>query len=280
MKSDAGALERPAAAEQAAPASRRLASFEIHLRRRFAVAYFVLSIAVGAAVGLFIVFAGRSGPEPAGRWSANQPTLHGTAAADQIARYVAGRYRLASGNQLVTVLAGPAQVQDVRISRVAIRPGFADDRQEDVRLFDTGSSILYILCGLGQQCAIPEGKPSQERAMLLRREGLELALHTFKYVGDVDSVLAFIPPPPGDQPSVTLYFRRDELGPHLEVPLGRTLPEREQLTPAGLGEAETARVRGLTLSDFRTGRFSGIYQFEFQQIPDGTAILVLAPLAS
>ena len=61
---------------------------------------------------------------------------------------------------------------------------------------------MFSLCGLGQSCAIATGKASVERGTLVRREILELALYTFKYVGGVNHVIAFMPPARGKQPTL------------------------------------------------------------------------------
>jgi hypothetical protein len=257
------------------------------VQRRFGLAYFLLAIVVGVTIGLVVVFLGRPGSDAGSSARPDWLTEHGTAAAQQIARNIGGRYRLPNGTQLVAIAAGPPQIaaqagQDVRISRIAVRPGNVDDHLEDIELFGTDKTMLYILCGIGaagQQCSIP-GTPSTERAMLLRREGLELALYTFKYLSDVDSVLAFMPPPAGQPPSSILYFRRSDLESEMKRPVTSTLAERRPLTPNALSAGEQGLVRRLTLPNPETGRVSGFYQYQFQQSPDGTAIIVLAPLAA
>lgn len=242
------------------------------LRRRFGLAYFVLAIVFGAAAGFFVVFLQEGSKNvKAAAWSPWRPTAEGSQAFTQIADYVARHYRLPSGSQLVGVIAGSPKVQDVPISAIAVRSGFAEERPDDIKVFNAKNSIMYILCGLGQQCSIPEGKPSPARAQLLRREALELALYTFRYVGHIDSVLAFIPPPPGSEPKATIFLRRDELGPQLQAPLRKTLPIKPRLLPGRLAPRELATVDKLT--------GTRIFQYQFQQVPDGTAILVLAPPA-
>ena len=95
-----------------------------------------------------------------------------------------------------------------------------------------------MLCGWGDQCSIATGQPSEARHLLLRREGLELALHTFKNLGGVNSVIVFLPPPPGGEvaPHV-LFLRRGELGAQLAKPLTETISPN---TP-GVGAALAAR---------------------------------------
>src|SRR5205823_2550110 len=58
-----------------------------------------------------------------------------------------------------------------------------------------GNTIAYNLCGIGgKNCAIGVGTPSTNRLLLLRREALELALYTFKYISSANNVVAILPP--------------------------------------------------------------------------------------
>ena len=52
--------------------------------------------------------------------------------------------------------------------------------------FINGNGLMYTLNGLGPKGSVRGGKPSEERHLLLRREALELALYTFRYINDVD----------------------------------------------------------------------------------------------
>jgi hypothetical protein len=72
-------------------------------------------------------------------------------------------------------------------------------------------------------CQIDSGKPSKERMLLLRREGLELALYSFRYLKDVKQVVVLIPATPGKAQTVALYFSRDALRPELDRPLTSSL---------------------------------------------------------
>ena len=58
----------------------------------------------------------------------------------------------------------------------------------------SGTTAVFNLCGLGSNCAIAGGTPSTDRLLLLRREALELALYTFRYVHNVDNVVSILPP--------------------------------------------------------------------------------------
>ena len=241
--------------------------------RRFRLAYALLAVILGAAAGGTAVLLG-SGVNVEGggsNWSAWQPQGEGTERAREIAAFVQRRYRLSSGAQLVAVIPGPPVVypsatQNIPVKYVALQQGTS---QEDVSVLPAEDSIAYILCGLGQRCAIREGPVSQERGRLVRREALELALYTFKYVDGVDSVLAYLPPRPGTTPSLALFFREDDFKSALEQPLSATLAHRERLKPEHLAGADAERV-----DDLVTGH---LFQFSFQQAPDGSAVLVLGP---
>ena len=109
-------------------------------------------------------------------------------------------------------------------------------------MIEVGNSVMYNLCGVGQNCSIAEGQPSEARARLLRREALELALYTFKYVDDVDSVIALLPVNLGDpateedDTSTALFLEKKDFARQLRGPLDRTL--------TGRGEAEARSGRG------------------------------------
>ncbi len=111
-------------------------------------------------------------------WSSWKPSTSGDAAATEIAVHVGRTYREPNGGQLVRVDGGPLQVAGVPLT-VAQRDSV--DAGGSVRLFE-GKTLLYRLCGQGKSCAISDGKPSLERHMLLRREALELALYSLRYM--------------------------------------------------------------------------------------------------
>src|SRR5207248_11203222 len=104
----------------------------------------------------------------------------------------------------------------------------------------TGNTIAYNLCGIGgKACAIGVGTPSTERLLLLRREALELALYTFKYIHGTQNVVAILPPGKSAQTSaltktlptsdsatkpidMAVLFVRQEVQPLLDQPLSAT----------------------------------------------------------
>jgi hypothetical protein len=265
----------PARVESRADRARRLV-----YRGRFAAIYFVLAIVAGAGVGALIVLVGRGSPAPAPAWSEFQPTGSSERRAAQIGEHVSGLYRLPSGNALAAVTyAGPPTVtgpdgSTFQVQAIAVTADTSGGREEadEVDTFPAGNSVMYTLCGLGKACSIPEGKPSVERAQLLRREALELALYSFNYIDNVDSVLALMPPRADGNSATAVFLERGDLRPELGRPLGQTLTS--PLTP-GVGEIPADEQRVVD----RITR-SRLYQYNYLQAQDGSPIMVLAPAGS
>ena len=258
-------LVDPGAARQQGPAPAH--------RGRFRLAYLALALVFWAGVAALVVLLVRGGDGPSEAWSRWKPQASASIdRAGEIAEHVAPEYRLAEGGQLVAVQAHPPEVQqDVPVEAVAVRGGISG---QDIDVDGTGSSVFYVLCGLGDNCAI-KGAPSQERAVLLRREALELALYTFKY-GGADTVVALLPPATlaSGQKDVNwaLYFRRSDFDDALSRPLSQTLPRHDQLTPTALTGREKQTVERLTTPH--------AYVTSFTQAPDGGVFLELVPLAN
>jgi hypothetical protein len=245
--------------------------------RKFRVAYLALGAVVVGAVAALVVLLARPGPAPAAAWSAWEPAGESDVdRAAEIASYVGAQYRLSTGTQLVTVQASPLVVQDLPVSFIAIQstPDGTQYTDENIPVFtDTPDrSVAYLLCGLGENCSIEEGEPSVERQRLLRREALELALYTFRYLDGTDYVVAFMPPKPGDQPAYALFFQRSDLEPLLDEPLRATLPQEPAPLPDEISAVETEVIDGLTFPRF--------YAFRFSQLQDGRAFLVLSDPAT
>jgi hypothetical protein len=156
----------------------------------------------------------------------------------------------------------------------------------------TGKTVAFNLCGIGgKNCAIGVGTPSSARLLLLRREALELALYTFKYVGGVSNVVAILPPgrtttagtpgtlstssplsKPTTKPlNVALLFLHDELRPWLDRPLAQTLPED---VPPTVAQMRSAPEAGLV--EQITAR--GLFSQTLSQAQDGSNLIVLDPL--
>ena len=277
-----------------------------HSGRFRTVTALLVALGIGAIVVAVSVAVGgrRSGPTAA-KWSEWQPPDSGTLGARDIADFVAPFYRIDSVNQLavVTVVnlesaAAAAAAQQAAASgttsnatgsglQVAVRPS---PTSSQVSLL-SGNTIAYNLCGIGgKDCAIGVGQPSTNRLLLLRREALELALYTFRYIGGTQNVVAILPPghtqtsatlskkPPSSSRTVTtkpvdiaVLFVRQELSPLLKQPLAQILPEQ---TPPSVAEMAHAPEAGLV--DQLTAR--GLFSEQLQQAQDGSNLIVLNPL--
>jgi hypothetical protein len=263
----------------APPASRRARRSErarqTAYRFRFGIIYVLLAAIVGAAVGTFVVLATRPGPPEAADWSAWKPDGSNEAMAKQIADHVSKRYRLPTGNQLAVALVGPPEVQDVAVRAIAVRPDTSTGQAEEseIDVVDTRRTIMYILCGLGEQCAVAEGDASPERHQLLRREALELSLYTMKYLDGVESVVTFLPPAPGAEAGAgtTVFLEKKDVADELRRPLNQTLLRAD---PPDLGAIDTIELGNID----RLTR-PRVFQYEFQQAQEGSAIIVLTPVA-
>jgi hypothetical protein len=234
---------------------------EVH-PTRFRIAYIILAVVVGAAVGTFIVLVGRGNHEQRSSWSVWQPDGSSTQKTAQIANFVGRQYRLPSGRQLVVVIPGAPEIQNLPVQHVAFVEGNTPFSLESV-----SNSVMYQLCGLGERCAIEEGTPSFARGALLHREALELSLYTFKYA-DADSVVTLLPGRAGTAPSYAVYLRKDDFKNALDRPLSRTLRPTADIKPGQLTRSETNTIQSLDLRH--------LYRYSFQQAPDGSAILVLS----
>ncbi len=245
-------------------------------RGRFLALYIVLALGAGLAVGAFVMLLFRPAAGPAPAWSAWRPTGSETAEVRQIADQVAKKYRADSGRQLVAAIPSVPKVTgssgDVPVSAIAVRPDTSTGKKEEnqIDIIPASNSYQYILCGLGTNCSIKGGKPSVARHALLRREALELALYTFKYVHDIDSVSVFLPPrPDGASSATSVFLRRSDLSSELSRPLTATIGAA---TPkiGKMSKRELALVNRITEPR--------LYSYEYQQAQDGSAVLVYDPI--
>jgi hypothetical protein len=135
-------------------------------------------------------------------------------------------------------------------------------------------------------CAIGVGQPSAARLLLLRRESLELALYTFRYISGAQTVVAILPPghtviagctgicaKPQSKSVVrpvdlAVAFDRAELAPYLAAPLRSTLPE---VLPPSVTQMRTAAEAPLVSVITAHGLFSE----NTQQGQDGSTVLTL-----
>lgn len=217
-----------------------------------------IGVAAIVAIVLFAVVPSTRTPDPP--WSSWKPASGGVDGANEIAAHVAPLYK-EKGQQLVKVEANELQVNGVPL-QIALQAG------GEIQIHGE-KGVLYQLCGLGSTCAIAEGKPSTERGLLLRREGLELALYTFRYLEDVKQVVIMIPPAKGKAPTVALYFRRGDVSTEIARPLGTSLAP----TPPSVDTVKISPDRPLV--DSKTGH-PWLFSFDGSSI-NSRAYLVLKP---
>jgi len=214
---------------------------------------------VAAAALLVILASGSSDPAVSEGLAKNWSKWHPSAddvndGAAQIADKVGAEYKHDNGQQLLLVR-GSSLPDGLN---VALRPASGP-----VKVLD-GTGVVYQLNGLGPNNSIKGGTPSPQRLQVVQREGLELALYTFRYLQDVEMVVVTLPPPPPEDSSSTtncaidttkpecqqtaLFYRPGDLKQQLQVPLGVTVPAKAP-TPDTLNANEAKQIDALTLSN-------------------------------
>jgi hypothetical protein len=182
-----------------------------------------------------------SGPPLASDWSTWQPsTSRMYDGAAQIAEHVGRQYQFNSGQPLTLVGSGPMAYAGELIG-IAVQP-----RGGQVEVLE-GDGLMYSLNVLD---ADDKSTELHARDRLLKREALELALYTFRYLDDVTMVAVVLPPVVGadgkTKQSRAIFYRPGDLLPQLQTPLGKTLAAATPL-PKALSKAEAARVDSLVL---------------------------------
>jgi len=259
----------PARRESRADRARRLV-----YRGRFMVIYVLLAAIAGGGIGALVVLLERGGPAPEPAWSAFEPIGSPERRAAQIGEQVSAAYRLPSGNGLARVTyAGPPAIagQDggtLQVRAIAVEARAAAVTADDFDTVAASDTVMYILCGLGESCSIRESVPPAEVGPLLRREALELALYSFRYMDSIESVLVLMPPAPGGDP-VSIYLDRSGLQAALDTPLRETLPATR--TP-GIGEMSEGERQ--TVARFTQ---ASLYQYRPIQAQDGSLLMALTP---
>ena len=243
----------------------------MNVPRRFSMAYLALAALLGVGVGTLVVLIERPAPKPAPPWSAWKPTnVDRSEAQQQIANHVARQYELHAGKQLVKVVVRDPSSLPTPIRDVAIAKTLDPTQQSDVLgVVDSKKTAMYVLCGDGPKCSIKEGKPSVARGAVLRREALELALYSFRYLDNTDSVVAFFPPRKGQDLTHVYFFAKPEFSKQLDQPLRRTLSASQALQPGRLSPQERRLVDSLTVPRQ--------FRFALRRERGGTNVLVLAP---
>lgn len=256
-------------------------------RARFVLIYFALAIVAGSAVGAFVVVLSRPHAKPPPPWSTFVPSGSADARTKQIADHVQNEYKLPIGDTLVavrsgrpvqTVLTSATTAAQVDVAAVVVRPDTSKGKHEasDIKIVAGQDTVTYTLCGFGtQNCAIKQGKPSKARHALLRREAVELALYTFKYVPGTKAVVAYLPPPNGVSsngqplPGTSVFLDRRALKASLSRPLRATLSPRTP-TIGGMSPSEQTIIDRLTLPR--------LYNLDYTSAPDGSPLLILTPV--
>jgi hypothetical protein len=245
------------------------------------VTLFVIAIAA-IAVALSVLLSPGS-HQATVAWSAWSPPDTGLAGERDIANEISPLYRASPASQLVVVTA--RNLSDTGTStQIALR-----DPTTGSLSAISGTSAVYTMCGLGPSCSIATGTPSQARLLLLRREALELALYTFKYIKGVDNVVAILPPGTSQQTSqltskppapgkttktvpvdLAVVFQKQGLQHFLSQPLRDTLPEQLPPTVSEMSSAPEAELVSVI-----TGQ--ALFTQQLIQDQDGSSILELNP---
>lgn len=240
---------------------------------RFAAVYTVLGLVmVGAVVGLIVLVIqpGQAASQPWSTWKPKSGNVGSMT--KQIADRVAPRYRMGEdGGQLVAIIPDAPTITNgankIPLNAIAIRK--VPLSNAGLRVLDTLKTRVYILCGLGANCSIDGGTGSLTRGRLTRREALETALYTFKFVPSVDQIITFMPPAPGSTTANVLFLEKSALGEQLKQPLSKTLPLATPPLPDAENLKEAATIDKLTLKNLFTYQLTGLQ--------NGGAALILDP---
>jgi hypothetical protein len=251
---------------------------------RFSIVYALLAAVAAGSIAALVVVVTRPDAAKAQNWSKFEPTGSSIARTRQIATKVSGEYKLEADHKLAAVVPSPLQTTrflqgdsgpvsvEVPISTLAVQPDVSTGKHEegDFKLYNAATTVAYQMCGFGttaQNCAI-SGPATTARGQLLRREALELALYTLKYVPGTNAVLTYLPPR-ADQaaPPTSVLVARSDVKEILDEPLSHTITPKSSIV-LGDKSADFAEVDKLTLPH--------LFTYDYQTLPgDGTAILVL-----
>jgi hypothetical protein len=271
---DAFAAEQPEPAAAAA-GGRAIGPSPFRMRFGFAGGLLLGGAIAAAAVALSVGGLAASNEDEglAPNWSKWQPATHEAfSGAGEIAEHIQDTYKNEKKRQLASVNGGPIAAGTIPLSVVM-------PKGDGVDVFP-GLGVQYTLTGVGKDGALKDSKPSKERHRLLRREALELALYSFRYLPDVDMVLTILPPAPKAEQILpakerkaaepfqpqALFYRPGDLKDRLAVPLRATMADKPPALEQ-LGGEEAKRVDSLTLSN--------LFVYERRQSQDGRGFVVL-----
>jgi hypothetical protein len=254
---------------------------------RFRWAIVVLFVVAGCSLAAAVSLSSpssRATAKGSGAWSSWSPPDSGLAGAQEIADFLAPYYRATASDQLAVVTAenldNPANPLQVVVP--------SGGSTGSLLPLPASSTIVYNLCGVGStDCSIGVGTPSPSRLLLLRREALELALYTFKYIGGIATVVAILPPghtvqqctgicaKPQEKPvvkplDIAVAFDRAELSPWLSRPLRSTLPEE---IPPAVGQMPSGEAELVSIITAH-----GLFSARTARAQDGSTVVTLNPL--
>ena len=251
----------------------------------------LVGIAVAAVAIAVVVGARNSGPGTTVNrtaWSSWAPDSSGDQGVTEIANHLAPNYRFSPTQQMNTItpiaLSQPTAAGTTNGSGLTIALDNATSSNSQSLVPLPGETVAYSVCGLGSKgnCAL-SGTPTNARMMLLRREALELALYTFKYISGAHNVVVVLPPGHNTQAAgagysqlpttAALAFDRAQLNPSLQLPLARSLASSAPEVPQ-LGSWLKGPEANLVYEATKNALFSS--QVQAQQI--GGQLLVLTPL--
>jgi hypothetical protein len=284
--------EQPMAELVARPTQPQRAPLAPHAHRfRMALVGLFVVGAASLGVALWLSSGGRTASSTSD-WSAWSPTQTGLAGAQEIADFVAPLYRANPANQLAVVTAVNLNNPNNPLQVVVPAPTSSKSSSSSgnsLLPLPPDSTLVYNLCGQGStDCSIGVGTASKPRLLLLRREALELALYSFKYLGGFNTIVAILPPghtvqsctgicpKPPSKPqvkpvSLALAFDRKELQPWLDHPLRDTLPEELPPPVTDISNAPEAELVSVITAH-------GLFQERTQQGQDGSSLVVLSPM--
>jgi hypothetical protein len=241
----------------------------------------LLGIGVAAGAAFVLLLSSdpktRTDPRLADHWSTWLPPsgdiVTGPSA---IANHVQTEYKRADGKQLVSLHGGPFFYS----APSGPLPFFVRLQPEDGTIQDLGGNgVLYTLSGTGPGGKIVGDKATPERHRLLRREALELALYSFRYVDRITMFVALLPVNAGQQAKAAkaaktktpalqaVFFRPGDLKRQLQAPLATTLKPATKVGPKAVPATEAATVDKLTKTN--------LFDATFTQQVDGQLYLVL-----
>ena len=285
MAEDVAAASRARRAAEPPAASREDRARSSAYYTRFSLAHGLLILLAIGAVGALVVILLRPEAASGPAWSKFKPTGSANEIERQIATQVSSEYKATTAQRLVGVFPAPLSTTryiqsgsgqtsvQVPLGLIAVQPDTSTGKHEatDYTFFNPASAVAYEMCGFGdtqQNCGVASLPGTNPRA-LLRREALELALYTLKYLPGTDAVITYLPPPANQQTAATVVLlSRKDVKANLHLPLTRTLRPQQALLGTGVPNAN--HVAELTASR--------VYSTNYQTLPgDGTAALVLSP---